>query len=764
MDKFSKLLNSVEKFQKYEKEGNLKRGEKPKLRSQIQKFIDGTLTNHFINPSSSTPPLTPRQRHQLFKVTYSHPTTPTIRRFRDVMAKKAQDAIDQEGTPEVILKKLSQTLPFNQIDSEAPPPLANLGSSCYTNAIIQMLYSIIPLRKVLVNVEVTPENWNEQPSLVALYMKLMQEGKTSKRDLRSRVSDNFPPQFSCSVESDAFEMLVQSFLTFMTPDSSGTHTRLPHQDTPQPLNMQVTEDLHRLFQFEEVLQSWCPGELSLGERSTRKFLPNLSLDDFGDSIQELVNHYTRPILLESPFDEKCPNLTVTKRTPHHFGPFLIIYLKRVVHPDKKVRANLDLTIGVSKFVLRGFVKHSGSRTKGHYTYYKRVLPGNTWFMASDSQVDRLIAPEALQASENGVIFLYQSVYSAEERLTPELAEKQDDEEEAEEVEEVEEDEEDAEEVEEVEEDEEDADEDEEDAEEVEEDEDDADEDEEDAEEEDEDVEEEDEDVEEAEQVEEEDEGEETDEDDDEEEDEETEEAEDDDDDKEDDVDVDLTVQEIMNDPVKCYLNPNRPCASTSRAKNRYTHRELVSIALSCGIFGASRYTIKDLCRLLANERGRGNPYLAKRGFLVPSLFQENLVKLEVQLSAVLTDPYNWPLLQETLADLLPLPREFYFIETVGKISKYLYPATLAQTLRDKSSEILKVLNLTTQLQPQPEVTDSFLRHSQCQVAYRIVAYEYMVRGRNESSKWDEVCPKVSTIIDTYLVPFCSQGACQVPSS
>jgi hypothetical protein len=52
---------------------------------------------------------------------------------------------------------------------------------------------------------------------------------------------------------------------------------------------------------------------------------------------------------------------------------------------------------------------------------------------------------------------------------------------------------------------------------------------------------------------------------------------------------------------ECELDPNRPCNTTTRAKNRYTRTELDILAKKCNIINYKKKTITDLCDLLKKK-------------------------------------------------------------------------------------------------------------------------------------------------------------------
>jgi hypothetical protein len=640
---------------------------------------------------------------------------------------------------------------YNAIDPTPPPPIANLGFSCYANAIFQMIYSILPIRNMLLKADLVDDVTT--PTLLKQYMYLMTQGLTEKKSkYKEQVESNYPYGFTCGIQDDANLMLSEVLLTYLEPQhiqiidtkyrtskegETATHIELK-KGTPQAylykylkVNLEVIDDMKKLIGFNEIVQSWCPGNENKINAVKERYYPTLNLPIDGTKpIETLIQKYTEVKSLEDiketcskktelTEDEKdkhlkkiCNNRTdlteeqkatyvkeETKKIIYkyaemnersnllNFRPFLIVVLMRITDGKKaiqQIKAPLHLNIGESdnlkKFKLRGFVHHSGNELKeGHYTYYKRVLPGNTWMKADDATIIKDVTLNQISTViYQSYIYLYQSTdedeTKEEKKIEKEIEEEIKEEEKKK---------------------------------------------------------------------------------------------------KKHEPKPKMAIQsrerlntiqtrerlkrpsqemesinQIMSSNSKCYLNKYRPCSAKSRALNRYQRDELLELAKSCGIPNYERYSTNQLCTILADNTAHAleNQYLIQRGFLAPRYFKLNLVTLSAQIKSLELDPYNWPLIQETLSDLLPLPKQFPYIELVGSISKYLFPSTLVVILKTKIDAINQVLDKLQNLQPTSNLPNNFLRNSQCQVGYRILAYRQLLQ-MTPLEIWTNFCDRALAIVN-----------------
>uniref|UniRef100_A0A6C0BRP8 USP domain-containing protein n=1 Tax=viral metagenome TaxID=1070528 RepID=A0A6C0BRP8_9ZZZZ len=226
------------------------------------------------------------------------------------------------------------------------------------------------------------------------------------------------------------------------------------------------------------------------------------------------------------------------------------------------------------------------------------------------------------------------------------------------------------------------------------------------------------------------------------------------------------IRGIAYTPSHCRLDKRRACGTYARTKNAYTRPELEEIARNCGLKRVSKFSMQDLCILIANrmpEHSDLADYFESRGFLGQPLWQEKFNILVIQLRDLARGNLDtWPLIHDSVSALLPLPREFVFAHATDEASYYLTRENLSRLLQDtedtraRMTQVVDLFNTRDLRQSLTTVAiDDFLEWSRCQALTRVGAYEFFLR-RNLPAGWSQSCPKMMKHLREYLIPFCTE--------
>lgn len=237
-----------------------------------------------------------------------------------------------------------------------PPPLPNLGNSCYMNASIQLLRCL---------------PW-KQP-LPPLVQRLVRGDARAVKGEMGRAHRAFA---GCG-QQDAHEFMV-AFLDRVDPKQ----TLLDHGTIESYVKCQTTDDESRVDESFLILS------LPLPERRAR-----LQLDDCVHELQQ-EEVLRGDEVWRSPTAERrrVTPLASTKgmRVTRWPRGAVVFHLKRFGSDRSKRRDPVGCPREWNGSTLRAFVIHQGVYGGGHYVAAMRE--GTQWYMCNDSRVSRL--PEA----------------------------------------------------------------------------------------------------------------------------------------------------------------------------------------------------------------------------------------------------------------------------------------------------------------------------------------------------------------------------------
>lgn len=171
----------------------------------------------------------------------------------------------------------------------------------------------------------------------------------------------------------------------------------------------------------------------------------------------------------------------------------------------------------------------------------------------------------------------------------------------------------------------------------------------------------------------------------------------------------------------CGLNPKRACSSAARSHNAYTRRELVQIAKRCGLKNVRGLSITVLCRLIANHtRTRTlEDYFLQQGFQDQKDFLPILKTQIVEQKGVRWDLFQSYLVLDSVSKILPVPRQWVYMRIVNN-DFYLRDEHLCEVQRNNTVKgyIKQALDLIEPLKKDNFADDTVY----LQVQYRYLTY------------------------------------------
>uniref|UniRef100_A0A8C7I4G4 ubiquitinyl hydrolase 1 n=1 Tax=Oncorhynchus kisutch TaxID=8019 RepID=A0A8C7I4G4_ONCKI len=317
--------------------------------------------------------------------------------------------------------------------------LANSGNSCYMNAVLQCLFSTVPLVEHLLSSHKRSQLAKRNSPVAGVFVHLFQEvwqgqggtSFTSPGEMRALVS-SLHPQFNNQSQQDAQELLLL-LLNALHDDLKNVHTRThTHTHTHNPATTRLPAGdstvVTRLFEGQlsyQMLCLRCDGHSHSNQVFTILSLP-IPLDSYKCSLQDCLSLFFQQSTLTCGDQKLCPECGVKRDTAVLTSmakppEILVLHLKRFgCHGSekRKLRTNvlfsldsLDLTPFLSRpsanhtsYSLYAVVNHTGDLDMGHYTALCHSTLSSSWHHFDDTAVSEVV--DFLVQSPNAYILLY----------------------------------------------------------------------------------------------------------------------------------------------------------------------------------------------------------------------------------------------------------------------------------------------------------------------------------------------------------------------
>ena len=268
-----------------------------------------------------------------------------------------------------------------------PLGLKNLGQNvCFFNSVIQALYSVDDLRKLVFQFNV---NKNDSPAKFAM-----------KELFTSMTLSDIPIETYHLIPS--FNLLDYNHARFEQFDAQEFLIRVLDQILP----IKEDESIFTTSVFESVLCKQCK---KVSERTIYEPVCQIKFaQPFNNSIENLISKLVNDPYGE-PLDElyhcsNCPVRTnaIKSRTLFHISDYLIVSLgmfsydrinltSRKLVPDVKIEAEFENVL-LGTVSLQAIVFHHGdAANSGHYT--SAVKYGQIWYSINDDKVSRIDNPD-----------------------------------------------------------------------------------------------------------------------------------------------------------------------------------------------------------------------------------------------------------------------------------------------------------------------------------------------------------------------------------
>ncbi|XP_064840152.1 ubiquitin carboxyl-terminal hydrolase 50-like [Oncorhynchus masou masou] len=320
--------------------------------------------------------------------------------------------------------------------------LANSGNSCYMNAVLQCLFSTVPLVEHLLSSDKRSQLAKRNSPVAGVFVHLLQEvwqgqrgtSFTSPGEMRALVS-SLHPQFNNQSQQDAQELLLL-LLNALHDDLKNKGER--HQTRSSQRLCLGRKSLSsapadstavtRLFEGQlsyQMLCLRCDGHSHSNQVFTILSLP-IPLDSYKCSLQDCLSLFFQQSTLTCGDQKLCPECGVKRDTAVLTSmakppEILVLHLKRFgCHGSekRKLRTNvlfsldrLDLNPFLSRpsanhtsYSLYAVVNHTGDLDMGHYTALCHSTLSSSWHHFDDTAVSEVV--DFLVQSPNAYILLY----------------------------------------------------------------------------------------------------------------------------------------------------------------------------------------------------------------------------------------------------------------------------------------------------------------------------------------------------------------------
>jgi len=326
-----------------------------------------------------------------------------LRSFKNTLSKKLNEAreiklaenIDTVQRTGSLETKDEKPAPVEWKTDPIPVGIHNLGNSCYSNAVMQLLYTITPIREQACSSKTT--------GLIEFILKRMcQFARDGKRMVTW-------------TDKSAHNQVLQLY-------SECNMDPLRQKDSMELLTKALDQSSHRA-RWMNILRSTLTTKLMCIEQDGRvtlkskkdepKFPVELNLrSSHNYSIQDAIDDYPTPTVISAEENvnalEGC-FFPIRIQLLHNFGPYIIIQLKRFSKMGTKIETpilpNLELKLySDRKYTLRGFIYHQGSLSEGHYMFFRRLVNGK-WLKLNDDKVEGPL-DNPVSVLNLGYIYLY----------------------------------------------------------------------------------------------------------------------------------------------------------------------------------------------------------------------------------------------------------------------------------------------------------------------------------------------------------------------
>uniref|UniRef100_A0A4W5MKG5 ubiquitinyl hydrolase 1 n=1 Tax=Hucho hucho TaxID=62062 RepID=A0A4W5MKG5_9TELE len=320
--------------------------------------------------------------------------------------------------------------------------LANSGNSCYMNAVLQCLFSTVPLVEHLLSSHKSTQ-YSKHFTLDGgeLTSSNVWQGQgdtsfTSPGEVRALVS-SLHPQFNNQSQQDAQELLLLLLNALHDDLKNKGERRQTHSSQRLCLGRKSLSSapaagdstvVTRLFEGQlsyQMLCLRCDGHSHSNQVFTILSLP-IPLDSYKCSLQDCLSLFFQQSTLTCGDQKLCPECGVKRDTAVLTSmakppEILVLHLKRFgCHGSekRKLRTNvlfsldsLDLTPFLSSpsanhtsYSLYAVVNHTGDLDMGHYTALCHSTLSSSWHHFDDTAVSEVV--DFLVQSPNAYILLY----------------------------------------------------------------------------------------------------------------------------------------------------------------------------------------------------------------------------------------------------------------------------------------------------------------------------------------------------------------------
>lgn len=269
--------------------------------------------------------------------------------------------------------------------------LPNLGNTCFINALIQALFSLTPFTRFLLVSKTCQDEYCLKCTIRHFFVKY-HTTQNKFINLFINTISRHSAEFSGKEQQDVYLFYLFLINTKCTKNISYIKTgQDEHKTVNHKLQKYTGVSIPFLIKGYNILQCSACKNIKAKHKDC---LVSLSLDFSSSLSQSLKLYSSKESLTDLIFCHRCKKNTNFLKffKIQKINKILVLHIKRfktVNYVSSKINEDIlvdeELIIRSKRFVLKGFIVHSGSLNFGHYIAY--INKDGVWYCVDDEKVN-----------------------------------------------------------------------------------------------------------------------------------------------------------------------------------------------------------------------------------------------------------------------------------------------------------------------------------------------------------------------------------------
>lgn len=293
--------------------------------------------------------------------------------------------------------------------------LTNIGNTCYLNSALQLFIRCSVLTKFILSNNFYHHNLNTYKNFIQLYQS---NNVVTPAPIKQIVAQK-NPQFSGTSQNDSHEFLI-TLIDLLDSALNEEFEYIKRRNLGTAMlesGLLMNQILSKLFESKIVSTLICPKCKNVSKTSNMEKMLSLPLptNEANISLIDCFNYFLQSEKLNDQNMWNCDackkEVNATKKITIPSSPkYLFIQLKRFHFGKNSSKINnpveipMEWLLNENKYLLRGFIVHSGGSNGGHYVSY--CMDIDKWYLFNDGSVSQVNDEEIIKCARTSYILLY----------------------------------------------------------------------------------------------------------------------------------------------------------------------------------------------------------------------------------------------------------------------------------------------------------------------------------------------------------------------